>query len=693
MSAWHLISLAAAAPEHVLTVSVDPETATVTANDRWTPGADELTFALHAGLAPRVLTRGWTLEPSTEPAPPAEVPVEAWVLRRSRRRAPETVELAWGGPIDHPPEPAPKEHQRAFATSPGTIGAEGVVLSGASRWVPLVEDRLVTFELTVTGLPAGWEVVSQGERVLHDVAGTTWRATDPQEDVQLVAGPWLVTEEVWVRQDGSTVDLRAYLRQEDSELAARYLRATRDQLELYERLLPRYPYPSFAVVENWWDTGWGMPGFTLLGPQVMRFPWVLGSSYPHELLHGWFGNSAYVEGGNWCEGLTAYLADHLFAEQRGEGAVHRRALVQKLEDFVGEGSDFPLTAFGSRDSASSEAVGYGRAAMVFHMARRRTGDDVFLRAIGAFYEDARFRRASWDDLAAAFTAETGQDWTPYFRAWTERTGMPTLELAARADGGAVELTVRQTQAEEPWPLDVPVLVTVEGEPEPQEVVLSFDGATREATARLEVGGRALRADLDPSFDVLRRVHPSEVPPTLSSLLGEEPETFVLPSAASPEERDAWRALAEAWARPAAPVLALDDLGALPPGDVWVLGAGNRLAPRVLERAGVSAGPKAVELGGAPVTRADHSIVVVARGEAPGVDLGWVAADRTDAIPGLARKLPHYTRWSWLTFTGPEPTNVGKGQWTPEPGGPSVVLLVPEPPQLVIPERPALDAAR
>ena len=62
-----------------------------------------------------------------------------------------------------------------------------------------------------------------------------------------------------------------------------------------------------------------MPTFTLLGPQVIRFPFIINSSYPHEILHNWWGNSVFVDydTGNWCEGLTAYMADHLIQEQRG----------------------------------------------------------------------------------------------------------------------------------------------------------------------------------------------------------------------------------------------------------------------------------------------------------------------------------------------------------------------------------------
>ena len=70
-------------------------------------------------------------------------------------------------------------------------------------------------------------------------------------------------------------------------------------------------------------------------------------------------------------------------------------------------------------------------------------------------------------------------------------------------------------------------------------------------------------------------------------------------------------------------------------------------------------------------------------------MGLVAADPVAAIPGLARKLPHYTRYSYLAFRGDEPENVLKGQWQPTSsplvrnlsGG----ALAP----LALPSRPAL----
>ncbi len=200
-------------------------------------------------------------------------------------------------------------------------------------------------------------------------------------------------------------------------MAGKYLAATAQYLEMYRQLIGPYPYRKFALVENFWETGYGMPTFTLLGREIIRFPFIINSSYPHEILHNWWGNSVFVdyESGNWCEGLTAYLADHLIAEQRGTGDEYRRSTLQKYRDYVKDGRDFPLTAFRSRESASTEAVGYGKALMAYHMLRLSVGDDAFRKGIARFYRDFKGKRASFADFQKTMEAVGGRDFTPVLR--------------------------------------------------------------------------------------------------------------------------------------------------------------------------------------------------------------------------------------------------------------------------------------
>ena len=64
---------------------------------------------------------------------------------------------------------------------------------------------------------------------------------------------------------------------------------------MYEEMIGAYPYAKFATVENWFPTGYGMPGWTLLGSQVLRLPFIPTTSFGHEIAHNWWGNSVFVE--------------------------------------------------------------------------------------------------------------------------------------------------------------------------------------------------------------------------------------------------------------------------------------------------------------------------------------------------------------------------------------------------------------
>ncbi|MCP4900419.1 MAG: M20/M25/M40 family metallo-hydrolase, partial [bacterium] len=678
---------------HRLSVQLNPSAHRLQVVDRITfaegdvSGSESVRFVLHAGLEPSIQAPGWRLEAAgpasssflginaTTSTVADTVPLEGWILQPSSD-APATVEVHYSGVIHHPLATAGEEYQRSFSETPGTISDEGVFLAGTSFWVPTFGDQLVTFDLEVAALTPPWDVVSQGRRVRHmtghDVRVTSWSCPHPTEEIYLIAGPW----HEYSGQAGD-VEVFAFLRDEDPGLATRYLEATKRYLKLYQGMLPEFPFESFALVENFWETGYGMPGFTLLGPQVIRFPWILTSSYPHELLHNWWGNSAYVDfdTGNWCEGLTAYLADHLFAEQKGTGATHRRATLKKFTDFVASADDFVLAEFTSRRSAASEAVGYGKSLMLFHMVRREIGDAAFLEAMSRFYENGKFRRVGFADIAEAVTVTTGKDWEPFISEWTQRLGAPEIELgmvsvaplAERADEWIVDVELRQRQDDVPFPISIPIVVTVEGRAEP--VVHSTGMCDRSCRVQILCPGRPLRLDIDPGFDVMRRLDPLEVPPALSTLLGADDPLYVLPSEAPQDEIEAWRELAAAWAKPSSPRIMLDneveDLGA---ESVWILGWTNRFGQRVAE--GLNQHPvkveeNALQVAGKLVERDRHSLVLVARGESdPASALGWVTAAPTAAIPGLARKIPHYSRYSYLAFQDEAPDNMLKGMWQP-----------------------------
>ncbi|MEW6218494.1 MAG: M28 family peptidase [Thermodesulfobacteriota bacterium] len=663
---------AAAPVHHDLAVQLSPAEHRLAANDTITfPDGTplEVEILLHAGLNPGTTTPGARLSPL--PPQPEDEPLAPYRLTRPAGGGPVT--LTYSGSIDHDPAAEGRQYGRSVASSPGTIRPQGVVLHGGSGWYPLLPEQPVSGRVRVE-LPAGWQAVGQDRRLERQADGerviTAWQVTSPQEELYLVAGPFVETS-----RPAGGITAFTFLRQDDPELAWRYLDATAEYLTLYQGLLGPYPYASFSLVENFWETGFGMPSFTLLGSKVIRFPFILTSSYPHEILHNWWGNGVFIDfaRGNWAEGLTAYLADHLLKEQGGTDAAYREATLHKYTDYAASGHDLALTAFRSRHSAATEAVGYGKALMLFHMLRRQLGDEVFLAGLRDFFASRTFQVASWADLEESLSRAAGRDLAPFFRQWLERTGAPELTLgptSVRPDGTGFLLRAKllQTQTGEPYALFVPLAVTLEGEEEVlwQEAAMSG----RQLDLELRVAKRPLRLEVDPLFDLFRRLAKAEIPPAFSEALGAAETLFLLPAAAAVQAGAACQELARAWtdgSTAAVTVAGEDTVAELPAtGAVVVCGWDNRWRSAVadaLQGKGAGLTAQGLTLPSGPVARAEQGVVLAARRGGPaGLPLIWLGVDDPAMAAAVGRKLPHYHKYSYLAFAGAEAKNTGKGRW-------------------------------
>ncbi|MDX1765287.1 MAG: M1 family aminopeptidase, partial [bacterium] len=493
--------------------------------------------------------------------------------------------IDYEGSIDHPLADIGKERARGFRTTAGTISEEGVYLSGYSLWYPRFEGRLETFVLDLE-LPGGWDGVSQGRRTAHhreeSITRVRWESPEPQEEIYLIAGRFVETSE-----PAGGIEAMVFLRSPDEALARKYLDVTARYVAMYEKLIGPYPYSKFALVENFWETGYGMPSFTLLGPRVIRFPFILHSSYPHEILHNWWGNGVYPDygKGNWSEGLTAYLSDHLIKEQQGQGEAYRQTTLQKYADYVGKERDFPLTDFRSRHSTSSEAIGYGKSLMFFHMLRLEAGDAAFTRGLRDFYSTYRFRSASFDEIRTSFEKVLKRDLSALFGQWVTRPGAPVLHVSgARSwkgdQGYLLEFVVEQTQRDKPFRLQVPLAVTIAGQDRAEQRTVTVD--KQRAKIRLELPARPLRIDVDPEFDLFRRLHRMEIPPALSQTFGAEKMLILLPASADKATLEGYRFLAQAFAEsgPESVEVRLDSEVTELPGDraVTLFGWDNAFVP-------------------------------------------------------------------------------------------------------------------
>jgi hypothetical protein len=188
---------------------------------------------------------------------------------------------------------------------------------------------------------------------------------------------------------------------------------------------------------------------------------------------------------------------------------------------------------------------------------------------------------------------------------------------------------------------------------------------------LVLPARPLRFDLDPEFDLFRRLDRREIPPALSQAFGAKKILILLPSSAPPDRVRAYRSLAELLSRagPGEVEIESDAERYRLPHDrsVWLLGWENLFLGEVrkaLAPYGASVGFDGVRIGSESFGRAGHPAALAVRHpDNEDLALLWIGADNPFAILGLARKLPHYHRYSYLVFEGAEPSNIAKGSWT------------------------------
>lgn len=530
------------------------------------------------------------------------------------------------------------------------ISAEGVYLDSGSAWYPVFGGQLDGFSMNVA-LPEAWQSISQGRR--SEKGGIqNWKSNVPEQEIYLLAGPF--TRYSKKHED---LDLSVYLLDADDRLADTYLSLMGEYIEQYSAMIGPYPFPKFAVVENRWQTGYGMPSFTLLGSHVIRLPFIPYTSLPHEILHNWWGNGVWIDysSGNWSEGLTAYLADHHLKELKGEGTEYRRKALQRYVDFASEKRDAPLAAFTARHSDASQAIGYSKSLMLFHMLRQEIGHKAFHTALAKFWRERQFTSASFLDLLETFSSVTG---TPldHYRDWLFREGAPVLEMTGvnvekRMDGHKLHFTVRQSQQADPFRLSLPVAVTMKGEPYSVMHGIQLDQRVTKAT--LELPAAPLRLDIDPLFETIRILDSSERPPALGQLFGSKRLLLVIPGSAEKALQDAWRQLAASWKQRYGEIETVldDELESVPDNrELFILGWNNALLPEVASRfKELQLNNQQANLENTIYSAGKYSIVLM--GASRENAIGFIGAATPEAIAAMARKLPHYSTYGRLVFDG------------------------------------------
>ena len=409
-----------------------------------------------------------------------------------------------------------------------TAPYDNIVLMG--DWLPL-PDALSYYQLEVT-VPAQLKAISEANDVVVIDDGyrdASKRGLDRRKfvfnfpylrrGVSLIIGDYVLKETFH-----NGVSISAYVFKGHELLGMRYIERAADFIEtLSRRLGRRYPFRRFSIVENAQPTGIGLSTMTLIGKQIISYPFIVEQSLGHEIAHSWFGNGVYVraDAGNWCEGITTYVADHLFKENALKGASYRHDTLIDYQSYVHKDNAFSLKAFRYRYDRPSKAIGYGKAMMVFHMLKNMLGDELFYKGLGEFIDAFMFKEAGWDDIRHSFEKVSGKDLSVFFDEWLMRTDVPALSIEDASfkqgsDGDYIVKFFIVQHTKTPYKgLYVKAVVKT-----PSSRIETVEKVSHKRTlVTVNVKSRPSWVALDPEFDLMRRLSKREFPPAISRLIG------------------------------------------------------------------------------------------------------------------------------------------------------------------------------
>ena len=518
---------------HTLALEINPDTHRLTAIDTLSLPKSLLSraplwFALNSHFTiDRVKLNGQSVMVTPLPTDtPGQPTLKKWVVDHLSSTLEQSesftiLKVVYHGEIDDSPKGSGGLRFVRPDKTNGHIGPQGIYLTSETLWYPTWEHHFVTFDVTIT-LPYDWQAITQGQETSQTVTKkqrtSHWNISSPTEALTLAANKYVVQKKSW-----RDIQLATYLFPDEAPLARQYLDATATYLDLYTRLLGPYPFTQFAVVENFFPSGLGMPSFTLLGQGIVRRGYTQPYSLGHEIVHSWLGNSVFNDfsQGNWVEGLTTYLANYYYDEATGNHSAATKTRLRMMDEYnlyATPENDYPIRQFHHKETRLDNAIGYQKTALVFHMLRQKLGDDTFFKSIRQIVKEGTGQYIGWKDLERVFSQVAGQDLAEFFKQWVARPGAPSVTLkdlsvqqdSRRPGHFIVAGTILQKNAI--YTLSLPTQVTLQDE---STFSATFNLKQASQSFTLNIPDIPTAITLDPEHHVLLRLQREQLSPMLN----------------------------------------------------------------------------------------------------------------------------------------------------------------------------------
>lgn len=521
---------------------------------------------------------------------------------------------------------------------PCIINENTAVMIG--NWHPM-PSRDALFKLTAH-IPASFEAISEADTIQVSQNGpdkqVEFHFPHPARSIHFIAGPYTVQEEPF----GTDQVLASYFFSEDLSFADSYRQKAKEYLERYIELIGPYPYRRFAIVENRLPTGYAMPTFTLLGQSVVRLPFIVNTSLGHEVLHSWFGNAVRVDrnSGNWCEGLTTYMADQTYAADKGEDRGFRKGQLIKYQSYVNPDNTLPLNQFIGADLGTTKqdkairAVGYGKSSMIFHMLKKKFGQEIFTQALQDFYNRMNGKIATWQDIQLSFENTASSDLDAFFSQWLTRKDIPSIDiqkLQLDEQDGQLLLSFTIHQETEPhYEFDLPLLVqTADGNIDKMIAIGAGD-----TPVEIPLAAYPSQMLFDQDYDLMRKLRAPEFPPVWDRFAGAKNSLAVV---SSTEDFDLFEPLIDALESSGTQIIAADEVTdkELTENSVIFLGVDSAVARGLFAQTEPAKDGLTIDVRKNPLNH-DHVVILAS------------ASEKGETEKAIS-KLQHYGKYSSLHF--------------------------------------------
>ena len=373
-------------------------------------------------------------------------------------------------------------------------------------------------------VPTGMKGVSNGllTDTVQNSDGTTtfnWESKYPIATYLecIVVGKMVQWEDTYTSIDGTKqMPVMYFAFPKDSAKARVDWKPTPEMIKYYSETFGEYPFidEKYGLVQFGWTSG-AMEHQTITSYGYLlvtgdnRYDFVAA----HELAHHWFGDAVTLKDWKniWLnEGFASY-SESLWKEHIGG----KTAYFDHMKGFdYGYFSGTVYDPKGFIDNPAIYATIYQKGAWVLHMLRGVLGDELFFKAVRAYYEKYKYSNAETSQLVEVFEEYYGSKLDWFFDQWVYKgTGRPKYEYSWKFEdfqgqkgSGAytVRLQLKQVQKEDEIDLyKMPIKVTIVTEAGDKEFTVFND--TRDQSFLLTVDSTPKEVLIDKDGWILKKV--------------------------------------------------------------------------------------------------------------------------------------------------------------------------------------------